>query len=46
MPGKTDGPVVDPTQLTADEMYTSFLDDLYLTSRIATIGAVSLEGSF
>jgi hypothetical protein len=33
-------------QLTADEMYTSFLDDLYLTSRIATVGAVSLEGSF
>jgi hypothetical protein len=33
-------------QLTADEMYTSFLDDLYLTSRIATVGAVGVEGSF
>lgn len=33
-------------QLTADEMYTSFLDDLYLTNRIATVGALSVEGSF
>jgi hypothetical protein len=33
-------------QLTADEMYTSFLDDLYLTSRIATVGAISVEGAF
>jgi len=33
-------------QLTADAMYTSFLNDLYLTSRIAGIGALGVEGSF
>jgi hypothetical protein len=33
-------------QLTADTMYTSFLDDLYLTSRTAVLGALGLEGQF
>jgi hypothetical protein len=33
-------------QLTGDAMYTSFLDDLYLTYRIAGLGALSLEGEF
>jgi hypothetical protein len=33
-------------QLTGDAMYTSFLDDLYLTSRVAEIGALGVEGAF
>jgi hypothetical protein len=33
-------------QLTADAMYTSFLDDLYVTGRLAGIGALGMEGSF
>jgi hypothetical protein len=33
-------------QVTADAMYTSFLNDLYLTSRVAGIGAAGVEGSF
>jgi hypothetical protein len=33
-------------QLTGDGMYTTFLDDLYLTHRIAGLGALSLEGEF
>jgi hypothetical protein len=33
-------------QLTGDGMYTAFLDDLYLSNRIAEIGALSLEGRF
>ncbi len=33
-------------QLTGDAMYTSFLDDLYLTSRTAVLGALGLEGQF
>jgi hypothetical protein len=33
-------------QFTADAMYTSFLNDLYLTSRIAGIGALGVEGAF
>jgi Protein of unknown function (DUF3570) len=33
-------------QLTGDAMYTSFLDDLYLTSRTAFLGALGLEGAF
>ena len=27
-------------------MYTSFLDDLYLTQRTAELGALSFEGQF
>ncbi|HVW28281.1 MAG TPA: DUF3570 domain-containing protein [Polyangiaceae bacterium] len=33
-------------QLTADAMYTSFLNDLYVTGRLATVGALGAEGSF
>jgi hypothetical protein len=33
-------------QLTGDAMYTSFLDDLYLTSRTAVLAALGLEGQF
>jgi hypothetical protein len=33
-------------QLTGDAMYTSFLDDLYVTSRTAFLGALGLEGEF
>jgi hypothetical protein len=33
-------------QLTGDAMYTSFLDDLYLTGRTAFLGALGLEGAF
>jgi hypothetical protein len=33
-------------QLTADAMYTSFSNDLYLTSRIAGISALGVEGAF
>ena len=33
-------------QLTGDAMYTSFLDDLFLTSRTAVLGALGLEGQF
>jgi Protein of unknown function (DUF3570) len=33
-------------QLTGDGMYTSFLDDLFLTSRTAVLGALGLEGQF
>jgi Protein of unknown function (DUF3570) len=33
-------------QLTSDAMYTSFLDDLFLTSRTAVLGALGLEGQF
>jgi hypothetical protein len=33
-------------QLTGDAMYTSFLDDLYLTSRTAILGALGMEGQF
>jgi Protein of unknown function (DUF3570) len=33
-------------QLTGDGMYTAFLDDLYLTSRIAGLAALSFEGEF
>ena len=33
-------------QLTSDAMYTSFLDDLYLTHRTAVLGALGLEGQF
>jgi hypothetical protein len=31
-------------QLTWDGMYTSFLDDLYVTERTATLGALTFEG--
>ena len=33
-------------QLTADEMYTAFLDDLYLSNRVAGLAALGLEGAF
>jgi hypothetical protein len=33
-------------QLTADGMYTSFLNDLYLTSRTAGLAALTFEGEF
>jgi len=33
-------------QLTGDVMYTMFLDDLYVTSRTATLGALGFEGEF
>jgi hypothetical protein len=33
-------------QLSGDGMYTAFLDDLYLTSRIAGLAALSFEGQF
>jgi hypothetical protein len=33
-------------QLTSDAMYTSFLDDLFLTSRTAVLGALGLQGQF
>jgi hypothetical protein len=33
-------------QLTGDAMYTSFLDDLFLSSRTAILGALGLEGQF
>jgi hypothetical protein len=31
-------------QMSWDGMYTSFLDDLYVTSRTATLGALTFEG--
>ncbi|HEX4337489.1 MAG TPA: DUF3570 domain-containing protein [Polyangiaceae bacterium] len=44
------GGAADPerfaVQLSGDAMYTSFLDDLYLTSRIAGLGALGVEGAF
>jgi hypothetical protein len=33
-------------QLTGDGIYTSFLDDLYLSSRTAFLGALSFDGEF
>ena len=33
-------------QLTGDAMYTSFLDDLYLSHRVAGLSALSFEGEF
>ena len=33
-------------QLTGDAMYTAFLDDLFLTRRIAELAALGLEGQF
>ncbi len=33
-------------QFTGDAMYTSFLDDLYVTHRTAELGALSFEGEF
>jgi hypothetical protein len=32
--------------LTSDAMYTSFLNDLFLTSRTAVLAALGLEGQF
>jgi Protein of unknown function (DUF3570) len=44
------GSAADPTQwavqVTGDEMYTAFLNDLYVTSRVASLGALSFEGEF
>ncbi len=44
------GPDADPQkwamQLTGDEMYTAFLDDLYLTNRVAGLAALGFEGEF
>ncbi|HEY5145705.1 MAG TPA: DUF3570 domain-containing protein [Polyangiaceae bacterium] len=44
------GRAADPSQwalqLTADEMYTAFLDDLYLSNRVAGLAALGLEGAF
>jgi hypothetical protein len=44
------GHAADPSQwalqLTADEMYTAFLDDLYLSNRVAGLAALGLEGAF
>ena len=44
------GPAADPgkwaVQLTGDAMYTAFLDDLYLTHRLAGLTALSVEGEF
>jgi hypothetical protein len=44
--GSEDEPDTWALQLTSDAMYTSFLDDLYLTSRTAVLGALGLEGEF
>ncbi len=33
-------------QISGDAMYTSFLDDLFLTQRTAILGALGLEGQF
>jgi hypothetical protein len=44
--GSTAQPQQWALQLTGDVMYTSFLDDLYLTSRTATLGALGFEGEF
>jgi hypothetical protein len=32
--------------LTGDAMYTAFLDDLYLTNRVAGLAALGFEGEF
>jgi hypothetical protein len=44
------GGAADPEQwalqLTGDEMYTTFLDDLYLTHRVAGLAALGFEGEF
>jgi hypothetical protein len=44
------GPAVDVSRwalgLTADVMYTSFLDDLYVLDRIATLGALTLKAQW
>ncbi len=44
------GGAADPgqwaVQLTADGMYTAFLDDLYLTHRLAGLAALGFEGAF
>ncbi len=44
--GSQDEPDTWALQLTSDAMYTSFLDDLYVTSRTAVLGALGLEGEF
>lgn len=44
--GRATNPAQWALQLTADGMYTAFLDDLYLTNRVAGITALSFEGEF
>jgi hypothetical protein len=44
--GSSTQPETWALQLTFDTMYTSFLDDLYVTSRTAILGALGLEGQF
>jgi hypothetical protein len=44
------GSAADPgrwtLQLSADAMYTSFLDDLFLDSRVALLGSLAFAGAF
>jgi hypothetical protein len=42
--GKKAQPQQWMVQLSLDEMYTAFLDDLYVTDRTATLGAFTFEG--
>ena len=42
--GSTAQPQQWTLQMSWDGMYTSFLDDLYVTSRTATLGALTFEG--
>jgi hypothetical protein len=44
--GSAEAPETWALQLSGDAMYTSFLDDLFLTSRTAVLGALGLEGQF
>jgi len=44
--GSAEQPETWALQLTTDAMYTSFLDDLFVTSRTAILGALGLEGQF
>jgi hypothetical protein len=43
--GRTADPRTWAIGIDGDVMYTSFLDDLYLTSRTGFLGTVSLEGT-
>jgi hypothetical protein len=42
--GSTAQPQQWTLQMSWDGMYTSFLDDLYVNSRTATLGALTIEG--
>jgi hypothetical protein len=44
--GKTADPDAWALQFAADAMYTSFQNDLYITSRVAMLGSLSLAGVF